>query len=75
MLNGGRLYLDMGHIEFSTPECVGVRDLVAVDRAGDHLLQQALDEMGVADRVSFLKNNIDHHVITSYSIHYTKLYD
>src|ERR1700738_5589499 len=60
LLNGGRLYLDMGHLEYSSPECLTVRDLVAYDIAGDLLLYQAIKELGVEDKVSFLKNNIDH---------------
>src|SRR5881396_4013315 len=69
LLNGGRLYLDMGHIEFSTPECLSLRDIVAYDRAGDYLLQNALENMGVADKVSFLKNNIDHHTGATFGCH------
>ena len=69
LLNGGRLYLDMGHIEFATPECVSLRDIVAYDRAGDYLLQNALENMGVADKVSFLKNNIDHHTGATFGCH------
>ena len=69
LLNGGRLYLDMGHIEYSTPECLSLRDIVAFDRAGDYLLQHALENMGIADRVSFLKNNIDHHTGATFGCH------
>src|SRR5207249_8465744 len=69
LLNGGRLYLDMGHIEFATPECLSLRDIVAYDRAGDYLLQNALESMGVADKVSFLKNNIDHHTGATFGCH------
>jgi proteasome accessory factor A len=69
LLNGGRLYLDMGHLEYSTPECLSLRDIVAYDRAGDFLLQQALESMGVADRVSFHKNNIDHHTGATFGCH------
>ena len=69
LLNGGRLYLDMGHIEFATPECLSLRDIVAYDQAGDYLLQNALENMGVADKVSFLKNNIDHHTGATFGCH------
>jgi proteasome accessory factor A len=69
LLNGGRLYLDMGHIEYSTPECLSLRDIVSFDRAGDHLLQQALEQMGIADKVSFLKNNIDHQTGATFGCH------
>jgi proteasome accessory factor A len=69
LLNGGRLYLDMGHIEYSTPECLSLRDLVAYDRAGDCLLQSALESMGISNRVSFVKNNIDHHTGATFGCH------
>jgi hypothetical protein len=69
LLNGGRLYLDMGHIEYSTPECLSLRDIVAFDRAGDCLLQNALDSMGLADRVCFVKNNIDHLTGATFGCH------
>jgi proteasome accessory factor A len=69
LLNGGRLYLDMGHIEYSTPECLSLRDIVAFDRAGDRLLFQSLEEMQVADHVSFVKNNIDHHTGATFGCH------
>lgn len=69
LLNGGRIYLDMGHLEYATPECKTVRDLVAYDIAGDTLVQAALDAMGVADDVAFLKNNIDHHTGATFGCH------
>ena len=69
LLNGGRLYLDMGHIEYSTPECISLRDVVSFDHAGDQLLQGALESMGISDRVSFVKNNIDHHTGATFGCH------
>src|SRR5471032_2446313 len=69
LLNGGRLYLDMGHIEYSTPECLSLRDVVSFDHAGDRLLQGALESMGLAERVSFVKNNIDHHTGATFGCH------
>ena len=69
LLNGGRLYLDMGHLEYSSPECLSLRDLVAYDIAGDMLLHQAIHELGVEDKVSFLKNNIDHHTGATFGCH------
>src|SRR6187397_1680282 len=39
LLNGGRVYLDMGHLEYASPECLGLRDIVTYDLAGDQLLQ------------------------------------
>ena len=31
LLNGGRLYLDMGHIEYASPECLHLHDIVTYD--------------------------------------------
>lgn len=69
LLNGGRLYMDMGHLEYSSPECRSLHDVVAYDLAGDLLLQEALAEMGLAGEVAFLKNNIDHHTGATFGCH------
>ena len=69
LLNGGRLYLDMGHLEYSSPECLDLRDMVTFDLAGDALLQSGLEALGVADQVSFLKNNIDHYTGATFGCH------
>jgi proteasome accessory factor A len=69
LLNGGRIYMDMGHIEYATPECRTVRDIVAYDLAGDAMLQAALEAMGVSDEVFFLKNNIDHNTGATFGCH------
>src|ERR1700738_4565099 len=69
LLNGGRLYLDMGHLEYSSPECINLRDLVSFDIAGDLLLNRALTEMGIEDQVAFLKNNVDHHTGATFGCH------
>lgn len=69
LLNGGRLYLDMGHLEYSSPECLDLLDSVAYDLAGDHLLLTALAGLGVTGQVAFLKNNIDHHTGATFGCH------
>jgi hypothetical protein len=69
LLNGGRVYLDMGHIEYASPECLNLRDIVTYDLAGDQLLQSALDSLGVSDRVSLIKNNVDHHTGATFGCH------
>ncbi len=69
LLNGGRLYLDMGHIEYASPECLHLRDIVTYDLAGDELLQASLVELGANDRVAFIKNNIDHHTGATFGCH------
>ena len=69
LTNAGRVYLDMGHLEFASPECPTLADLVASDRAGDRLLQGALHELGLADTVSLIKNNIDHETDATFGAH------
>src|SRR6187431_2819410 len=69
LLNGGRLYLDMGHIEYASPECLHLHDLVTYELAGDDLLQSALIALGAEDRVSFIKNNVDHHTGATFGCH------
>ncbi|MEZ0298906.1 MAG: proteasome accessory factor PafA2 family protein, partial [Candidatus Methylacidiphilales bacterium] len=69
LYNGGRLYLDMGHIEYCTPECLSLADVVAYDRAGEEMLQLGLHELGLAHKVGFIKNNIDHYTSATFGCH------
>ncbi len=34
LFNGGRVYIDMGHLEYCTPECTSLLDVLRYDRAG-----------------------------------------
>ena len=36
---------------------------------GDHLLQSAIDALGAGGRVSFIKNNVDHHTGATFGCH------
>ncbi len=62
--NGARFYNDHTHPEYSTPECRTLIDLVAHDRAGERVVQQAANqrnhEIG-SDAVQLYKNNTDFH--------------
>ncbi len=69
LTNAGRVYLDMGHLEYASPECGTLTDLVASDRAGDRILQTALQDLGLADTVSLIKNNIDHETDATFGSH------
>lgn len=69
LFNGGRAYVDMGHLEYCTPECLTVRDLVRYDRAGDALLNEALTQLGLASRTGFVRNNIDHYSGATFGCH------
>ncbi len=69
LFNGGRLYLDMGHLEYCTPECASARDVVRYDRAGDLLLLEAVQALGLKDKVSFIRNNVDHYTGATFGCH------
>ena len=69
LLNAGRMYVDMGHLEFASPECHSLFDLVASDRAGDFLLQESIEELGLSEYVSLIKNNVDHETDATFGCH------
>jgi proteasome accessory factor A len=45
LANGGRLYVDGAHPEYSTPECTNPRQVVAFERAGERVLAACLSAM------------------------------
>lgn len=60
--NGGRLYVDGAHPEYSTPECTNPRELVAFERAGDRIVAECLRAMNRSrggEKFSLYKNNTD----------------
>ena len=69
LFNGGRCYVDMGHLEICTPECLSLRDLLRFDRAGDDLLTAATHELGLAEQVSFVRNNVDYYSGATFGCH------
>jgi len=69
LTNAGRMYLDMGHLEYASPECHSLTDVVATDRAGDTILQKAIQDLGLADEVSLIKNNVDHETDATFGSH------
>ena len=69
LFNGGRAYVDMGHLEYCTPECLSLKDLLVYDRAGDLLVTEALDKLGLSARAGFVRNNIDHYSGATFGCH------
>jgi proteasome accessory factor A len=69
LFNGGRVYIDMGHLEYCTPECASTLDVVRYDRAGDALLLEALRALGLEGKVWFIRNNIDHYTGATFGCH------
>jgi proteasome accessory factor A len=69
LLNGGRMYVDMGHVEFASPECHSLWDILTFDRAGDSLIQDCLEELAIDDQVSIIKNNVDHETGATFGCH------
>ncbi len=69
LFNGGRAYVDMGHLEICTPECLSLRDLIVYDRAGDALINVAMQALGLDGRAGFVRNNIDHYSGATFGCH------
>lgn len=44
--NGGGLYVDVGHLEYDTPECLGPRQAAAADMAGILVMQRIVEGSG-----------------------------
>jgi proteasome accessory factor A len=67
LANGARLYLDVGsHPEYATPECDDVRQVVALDTAGERVVEGLVVDalvwfslVGVAGQIYVFKNNTD----------------
>ncbi|GAA4777750.1 Pup--protein ligase [Citricoccus nitrophenolicus] len=65
--NGSRLYLDVGsHPEYATAECSTLDELVAVDKAGERVMQELIDQAtermaadGFGGTIYLYKNNAD----------------
>ena len=62
LANGGRLYVDGAHPEYSTPECTNAREVVAFERVGERIVAQALEQVTKErgrDQFVLYKNNSD----------------
>jgi proteasome accessory factor A len=69
LFNGGRCYIDMGHLEYCTPECLSLLDVLRYDRAGDAILMQAVRSMHLEREIHFIRNNIDHYSGATFGCH------
>ncbi len=69
LFNGGRVYIDMGHLEVCTPECLNTMDVVRYDLAGDAILNEAVKDLGLEEEVFFIRNNIDHYTGATFGCH------
>ncbi len=49
--NGSRIYEDSYHLEYCTPECTNPIDLVAYEKAGEHMIRSLVPDF------TFIKNN------------------
>jgi proteasome accessory factor A len=61
--NGGRLYVDGAHPEYSTPEVTNARDLVIFEKAGERLFDQCREaangKLPPPQQLLIYKNNSD----------------
>lgn len=61
--NGSRIYPDVGHAEYATPECGTLDDLVAAELAGEEIFATTLQTLANgSSQISYRlhKRNIDH---------------
>ncbi len=61
--NGSRFYTDHAHPEYSTPECLTPKEVVACDKAGEKILlaaRQACQASLPEVTIHLFKNNVDH---------------
>ncbi len=63
LANGARFYNDHGHPEYSTPECLSLRELALNDAVGERVVLRAARALQAATgkRVCVYKNNSDGH--------------
>jgi proteasome accessory factor A len=66
LLNGSKFHHDVGHPEWSLPECHSAREAASYDKAADHLLRAAIPEAerrlareGFKGHLFIFKNNVD----------------
>ncbi len=62
LANGGRLYVDGAHPEYSTPECSSPKEVVAFERVGERILANCLQELARvrgSEQYVLYKNNSD----------------
>ncbi len=62
LANGGRLYVDGAHPEYSIPECSNPREVVAFERIGERIFARSLTELTRArgrEQCIVYKNNSD----------------
>jgi len=62
LANGGRLYVDGAHPEYSTPECTTARGVVLYEKAGDRILAaavRAVEQVRGPGSLLVYKNNTD----------------
>ena len=66
LVNGSKFHHDVGHAEWSLPECRSAREAAVYDKAADHLLgtvipqaERQLARQGHRGRLLVVKNNVD----------------
>ena len=60
--NGARYYNDHAHPEYATPECKGLHDIIAQDKAGERIIEECVRRRNLRTKggiVKVYKNNTD----------------
>lgn len=69
--NGGRFYVDAvgSHLEYATPECTSLKDVVSYEKAGHRMIQSLIQQLGWKDEVQIYNNSIDHFSGNTFGCH------
>ena len=61
--NGARFYVDLGHPEYSTPECLSAKELIIWDKAGERIVESSRKkvEEALGIEIKIHKDNSDRH--------------
>ncbi len=63
LFNGGRLYVDGAHPEYSTPECSNPREIIRYEKAGERIVEACLELANrlrqKEEEIFLYKNNTD----------------
>lgn len=55
LANGGRIYRDGSTLEYASPECRTIEELVLVEKAGDLIVETACRDLGAVDDIFLMK--------------------
>jgi proteasome accessory factor A len=58
-LNGSKIYNDLGHVEYASPECETLEDFIVQERVGDRLVFMIFGKEAASDNIFIMKRSTD----------------